>query len=84
MTSENKTKPQRALTSEEEVFLKLFAAELNISNLFQQMEIVSRTVQKLDAAYYEAFPDRLDKDERFDDQLQALKAPPNSGTPRKH
>jgi hypothetical protein len=72
MTEENKT-PPRPLKPEEDISWRLLATEINISNIFHHIEIMTKTLQKLDTAYYEMFPDRLDKDQQFDAQLRALK-----------
>jgi hypothetical protein len=82
MTNENR---QLSKTSkfQDETLLRLFAIELNIDNLFHRMEAMSLTLQKLDTAYYEAHPDRLDKDARFEDQVRALKSPLNPKAPPK-
>lgn len=72
MTEENK-RPPRLSKSEEDMMWRLGAAEINIANLFRRLETMTRTLQKLDEAYYQAFPDRIDKDVRFEDQIEALK-----------
>jgi len=72
MTEQNK-RPPRPSKFEENMMWRVGAAEINITNLFSHIETMTKTLQKLDAAYYEAFPDRLDRDLRFGDQLAALK-----------
>jgi hypothetical protein len=70
--TKNKT-PPRPPTPEEEISTRLLTSEINISALFYQIERITKTLEKLDTAYYEMFPDRLDKDRQVEDQLRALK-----------
>jgi hypothetical protein len=83
VTEENK-KPPRRSEFEEEIAGRMLATEINITNLFYRIDLMTKTLQKLDTAYYQAFPDRLDKDLRLEDQLRALqKAAAKPAPPRR-
>jgi hypothetical protein len=67
---------------ETETLDRLMMIELNIGNLFRQLEEVALKTQKLEMAYYEAFHDRAGKDLRFENQILSLKLnlPSEDGT----
>jgi hypothetical protein len=64
---------------------RLMMIELSIGNLFRQMEEIASKTQKLEIAYYAAFPDRADKDLKFENQILSLKLnlPPEDDTTSK-
>jgi hypothetical protein len=70
---------------ESEVRDRLMLIELNVRNLFSQMEEIALKAQKLELAYYAAFPDRMNKDLRFENQVLSLKLnlPPENDTTAK-
>lgn len=49
-----------------------------IDTLCRDMEEVERDRYRWDEVYYKVFPERLDKDLKFRDQLHRLKCPPKS------
>ena len=51
---------------------RLLTLEFNQDRLVEQLEAMTAKVQKLELAYYQAFPDRVDSDLHFDHQLQRL------------
>jgi hypothetical protein len=61
-------KSQRELETE----LRLLALELHRDSVDAQLEAMTQKLQKLELAYYQAFPDRADGDAQFDNQLQSV------------
>jgi hypothetical protein len=61
-------KPNTELENE----LRLLALELHRDSLEERLEAMTQKLQKLELAYYQAFPDRADGDLQFDNQLQSL------------
>lgn len=81
---EKESKPsKRYLEFEQDTTLTFLGMGLKLTHIFQQMEALALKVQKLEAAYYHAFPDRMDKDAQFEEQLRALNSPSEPETPTK-
>jgi hypothetical protein len=57
---------------EKELSARLLALELNQDFLIERLEAMELKAQKLELAYYQAFPDRADGDLQFENQLQSL------------
>ena len=69
-----------------EVRDRLMLIEINVRNLSDQMEELALKAQKLEIAYYAEFPDRVNKDLRFENQVLSLKLnlpPEDDTTPKK-
>ena len=65
--------------NEQELWNQVLADTINIKTLFSRMDEMQRKIQKLEEAYYQQFPDRLDKDLEFEKQFQALNFPTQPG-----
>jgi hypothetical protein len=65
--------------------LRLMCLELGVDSLSRQLKEMALKTEKLEMAYYAAFPDRADKDLRFENQILSLKLnlPPGEDTPKK-
>jgi hypothetical protein len=74
---------QRQKKTEKDVCARLLALEFNQDRLIERLEEIALRLQKLDLAYYEAFPDRADADLRFQNQLDALVFPPKQDAAKK-
>jgi hypothetical protein len=59
--------------------LRLMALELSVDYLNRRIEEIALKTQKLEIAYYQAFPDRAAEDLRFENQLHALISPLKPG-----
>jgi predicted ATP-grasp superfamily ATP-dependent carboligase len=76
MIDENK-KPDDASDRAFETSSRLMLMKISIDKLFAQVDEIASRLQKLELAYYQAFPDRADQDVRFENQLYELNSPNN-------
>jgi hypothetical protein len=68
---------------EKELCGRLLALEFNLDRLNDRLDEMALKTQKLELAYYQAFPDRADADREFEHQLESLILFSKPGAPKK-
>lgn len=81
--SNDKELRDKLATIEKDMLVHFVNYNFQISTLIDHVNEILRRMQKLDEVYYHVFPERFEKDMKFENQLDKLNQPRDPGTTKK-